>query len=161
MSTTTPAPAKSNKFQIFDSLIALVLWGVGIFLVGLATVIGYNAGEFTLSFWLGVIIPLSIGIALFILWVSHSMAFSMTKKWPGFLLGAADLVAALVGIPLLMLLPGASFQPDKFGWGIVATACLTAFYVLIKLYAWLSRKLKAKLDASTDPSTTPSTTATP
>ena len=143
MSTGTAAPAatkKNNTFQLFDSAVAFGLTLVAVILIGLATVIGFNFGKFDASFWLGLIVLYFVGIAVYVMWwVSHPA----TKKWPGFALGLADLIVA--PLVLFLIWPGAkAFQFDKFGWGLLDAVIVAVLFALIKLYGWISRKLKSK-----------------
>lgn len=144
MSTTTAritAIKKANTFHLFDSIVAFGLTLGAIVLIGLATIIGFNLGEFHASFWLGLTIPLFVGIAVYgMWWVSHPS----TKKWPGFVLGVADLIVAPMVILLLILMPGKAFLVDKFGWGLLDVVIVAVLFALIKLYSKVSRSLKSK-----------------
>jgi hypothetical protein len=142
MSTTTAkitAIKKTNTFHLLDSIVAFGLTLGAIFLIGGATIIGFNLGEFHASFWVGLITPFFVGIAVYVMWwVSHPT----TKKWPGFVLGIADLIVAPTVILLLILSPGKAFSFDKFGWGLLDTVIVAALFALIKLYSKISRSLK-------------------
>ena len=139
--TTTSTVKKDNTFQLFDSGVVFGLTVVAIILVGLATVIGFNLGSFSPSFWLGLSIPYFVGIAVYVMWwASHPS----TKKWPGFALGVADLIIAPTAVLLLILLPGKAFSFGQFGWGLLDAAIVAVLFALIKLYGWISRSLKSK-----------------
>ncbi|MDB5160394.1 MAG: hypothetical protein JWO99_657 [Candidatus Saccharibacteria bacterium] len=139
--TTTSTVKKANTFQLFDSGVAFGLTVLAIILIGLATVIGFNLGSFSPSFWLGLTVPYFVGIAVYVMWwVSHPA----TKKWPGFALGVADLIIAPTAVLLLILLPGKAFSFGQFGWGLLDAAIVAALFALIKLYGWITRTLKSK-----------------
>lgn len=144
MTTTTAkitAIKKANTFHLFDSVIAFGLTLGAIILIGLATIIGFNLGEFHASFWLGLTVPYFVVIAVYVMWwVSHPS----TKKWPGFVLGVADLIVAPTVIALLILVPGKAFLFDKFGWGLLDAVIVAALFALIKLYSKVTRTLKSK-----------------
>jgi len=140
MSTTT-ITKKANTFQLFDSAYAFGLMLVALVLVGLATIVGFNLGEFHPSFWLGLAVPYFIGIAVYVMWwVSHPA----TKKWPGFTLGVVDLIVAPTVVLMLILLPGKAVLFDKIGWGLLDALIIAALFALIKLYGKITRKLQTK-----------------
>jgi hypothetical protein len=139
--STTISIKKNNTFHLFDSAIAFGLLLVAIILIGLATVIGFNLGLFHASFWLGLTVPYFVGIAVYVMWwVSHPA----TKKWPGFVLGLADLIIAPAVVVLLIALPGKAFLFDKFGWGLLDAAIVAVLFATVKLYGWATRILKSK-----------------
>jgi hypothetical protein len=142
-STVNSTVKKDNTFHfhLFDSAIAFGLTVIAIVLIGLATVIGFNLGQFDASFWLGLIAPYFVGIAVYVMWwVSHPK----TKKWPGFMLGFADLIIAPTVVVLLIALPGKAFLSDKFAWGLLDAAIVAALFTLAKLYSLATRKLASK-----------------
>jgi hypothetical protein len=139
MSTSTISTKKANSFQLFDSLIVLGLLVASLFLVGAAAIIGFNLGEFHASFWLGLLGPVLIaGVFYTMWWVSHPV----TKKWPGVIIGIADLIAW--GFAVHYLWPDKTFSLGKFGWGLLDAVILAVLYALIKLYGLLTRKLASK-----------------
>jgi hypothetical protein len=141
MSASTTTVKKANTFKLFDSGIAFVLTVIAIILVGFATIIGFNLGLFSPSFWLGLTVPYFVGIAVYVMWwVSHPA----TKKWPGFALGVADLIIAPTAVLLLILLPGKAFSFGQFGWGLLDAAIVAVLFTLVKLYGKITLNLKSK-----------------
>lgn len=144
MSTTTSkttAIKKANTFQLFDSAVAFGLTLVAIFLIGLATFIGFKFAEGHASFWIGLTVPFFVGIAVYVMWwVSHPA----TKKWLGFALGVADLIVAPTVVILLIAAPGKAFLFDKFGLGLLDAVIVAVLFALIKLYGKITRTLKSK-----------------
>jgi len=140
MSTTT-VTKKANTFQLFDSAFAFGLMLAALILIGLATIIGFNLGEFHPSFWLGLAVPYFFGIAVYVMWWASHPA---TKKWPGFVLGVSDLIVAPAVVLMLILLPGEAVLFDKIGWGLLDAVIIAAVFVLIKLYGKITRNLHAK-----------------
>lgn len=139
MSTTTSAP-KANAFNVINIGLAFGLTVVALLLVGLATIIGFNLGEFGASFWLGLIVLYFVGIAVYVMWwASHPS----TKKWPGFIIGIADMLVAFVVLSLILVNIG-DFQFDTFLWGLLDAVIVAVLFALILLYGKITRTLKSK-----------------
>ena len=128
------------NFQLVDSGLAFIPLLVAVIGVGFGVVIAFNFGEWSPSFWLGLLALVALAIIVYTMWwASHPK----TKTWPGFIIGLVDMVVLVALIALISTFAN-SFAWGQFLWGLLVAVLLAVVYVSIKLYGWLILKAAPK-----------------
>jgi len=124
MSTRTSTIKQFATSGLTDSILSGALLLVSAFVFACATFMAVNDGKLSASFWLGLILLDGLGIAIYVLWVTHNMR----RPVIGFIIATIDFILVLAGVLLCTLLPG-KLSFGQVGWGLVDAVILIGMFI--------------------------------
>jgi MFS family permease len=135
----TPKKSHSTVLRaVFGTLAAIVAFVAG----GAALLFASKYGQFHISFWIGLLTPVLIGI---LIGGSYLAAHPVTKKLIGTLVAIGTaLVVLTVTIIMVATQATSTFLWDIFGWGFLDAILLAIAIAAVIMYGWLSSKFFVK-----------------
>jgi hypothetical protein len=145
MSPTTlaiKASTKKSHTTLFRNLVGIAFAAIAFTAGGLSLLVASKYGQFHVSFWVGLLIPVLLGALVF---GTYLAAHEATKRLGGFIIGIVTFIGVMLGVVgLIMNHLNKTFLADIFWWGILVAALTGIAIAAVLTFGWLSSKFFVK-----------------